>query len=141
MMSPKRLLLLAASVVAALDADAPASLVSDCTVPASAYAIRACAAERLNLAHGDPALRPLPEEESMRGVISAARGPRSACVECLSAIDAIAGRRRRLAPRGDRAVYNDTQYHYDPRPPNRRRHRNARRQRHPPVAPKHRPQG
>ena len=91
-MSPKRLLLLAASVVAALDANAPPSLVSDCTVPASAYAIRACAAERLNLAHGDPALRPLSEEESMRGVISAARGPRSACVECLSAIDAIAGR-------------------------------------------------
>ena len=72
-MAPKRLLLLAASVVAALDSDAPASLVADCTVPASAYAIRACAAERLNLAHGDPALRPLSEEESMRGVISAAR--------------------------------------------------------------------
>ena len=37
-MAPKRLLLLlAASVVAALDANAPASLVSDCTVPASAY--------------------------------------------------------------------------------------------------------
>ena len=81
-MAPKRLLLLAASVVAALDADAP-SLVSDCTVPASAYAVRACAAERLNLAHGDPALRPLPEEESMRGIISAG-GPRSACVECHS---------------------------------------------------------
>ena len=63
--------LLAASVVAALDA--PASLVVDCAEPASAYAIRACAAERLNLAHGDPALRPLSEEESMRGVISAAR--------------------------------------------------------------------
>ena len=31
---------------------------------------------------GDPALRPLSEEESMRGVISAG-GPRSACVECL----------------------------------------------------------
>ena len=41
--------LLAASVVAALDA--PASLVADCAEPASAYAIRACAAERLNLAH------------------------------------------------------------------------------------------
>ena len=39
--------LLAASVVAALDA--PASLVADCAEPASAYAIRACAAERLNL--------------------------------------------------------------------------------------------
>ena len=105
-MAPKRLLLLAASVVAALDADAP-SLVSDCTVPASAYAVRACAAERLNLAHGDPALRPLPEEESMRGVISAIGGPRSACVECLSAIDAIAGRRRRLAPSSKRAVYKE----------------------------------
>ena len=68
----KRLLLLAASVVAALDSDAPASLVADCAVPASGYAARACAAERLNLAHGDPALRPLSEEESMRGVISAA---------------------------------------------------------------------
>ena len=72
--------LLAASVVAALDA--PASLVADCAEPASAYAIRACAAERLNLARGDPALRPLSEEESMRGVISAG-GPRSACVERL----------------------------------------------------------
>ena len=41
--------LLAASVVAALNA--PASLVADCAEPASAYAIRACAAERLNLAH------------------------------------------------------------------------------------------
>ena len=37
--------LLAASVVAALDA--PASLVADCAEPASPYAIRACAAERL----------------------------------------------------------------------------------------------
>ena len=75
-MAPKRLLLLlAASVVAALDA--PASLVADCAEPASAYAIRACAAERLNLAHGDPALRPLPEEESMRGVISAWSGASS----------------------------------------------------------------
>ena len=73
--------LLAASVVAAQHA--PASLVSNCAEPASAYAIRACAAERLNLAHGDPALRPLPEEESMRGIISAG-GPRSACVECHS---------------------------------------------------------
>ena len=72
-MAPKQLLLLAASVVAAQHA--PASLVSDCAEPASAYAIRACAAERLNLAHGDPALRPLSEEESMRGVISAG-GPR-----------------------------------------------------------------
>ena len=35
-MAPKRLLLLAASVVAALDSDAPASLVADCTVPALA---------------------------------------------------------------------------------------------------------
>ena len=80
-MAPKQLLLLAASVVAAQHA--PASLVSNCAEPASAYAIRACAAERLNLAHGDPALRPLPEEESMRGIISAG-GPRSACVECHS---------------------------------------------------------
>ena len=76
--------LLAASVVAALDS--PASLVADCAEPASAYAIRACAAERLNLAHGDPALRPLSEEESMRGVISAG-GPRSACVECFGTRD------------------------------------------------------
>ena len=42
----------------------------------------------------------------MRGVISAG-GPRSACVECLSAIDAIAGRRRRLAPSSKRAVYKE----------------------------------
>ena len=43
----------------------------------------------------------------MRGVISAIGGPRSACVECLSAIDAIAGRRRRLAPSSKRAVYKE----------------------------------
>ena len=47
----------------------------------------------------------------MRGVISAAGGPRSPpCLACLSAIDAIAGdagRRSRQAPRGDRAVYDE----------------------------------
>lgn len=105
-MKLRLLIAVLARVALALDADAPASLVDYCAVPASAYAIRACEAESLNLAHGDPALRPLSEREAMGGVMLAS-GPQAACVECLSAIDAIAGRRRRLAPRGDRAVYKE----------------------------------